>query len=203
MSEVAFYVLAALIVASALFVVTAPKAVYSVVGLLVNFLCLAIMYLTLNAEFLAVIQVIVYSGAILVLFLFVIALLSSGVRPISLGPNRLPRVAIPLALFGIVALGAMLFVIVEAIPPSPVVNPATATSIAGAAGEAGVFGSVADFGRALFTTYLLPFEATAFVLMIAVIGVIALAGDVDPPRSAKRRRRGGERDREPILKEGS
>ncbi len=75
-----------------------------------------------------------------------------------------------------------------------------ATTAATAAGNAGVFGSVADFGQALFTTYLLPFEATAFVLMIAVIGVIALAGDVDPPRPPRAKRL---RDREPILKEGS
>lgn len=199
MSEVVFYILAVLIVASAIFVVTASKAVYSVLGLLLNFLCLAIMYLTLSAEFLAVIQVIVYSGAILMLFLFVIALLSSGVRAFALGPNRLPRVLAPLSLFGLLALAGLLFVIVKSVAPTPI--PGTASSVAGLAGQPGVFGSVADFGRALFTTYLLPFEATAFILMIAVIGVIALAGDVDPPRVTTRRRR--EREREPILKEGS
>ena len=53
------------------------------------------MYFTLSAEFLAVIQIIVYSGAILMLFVFVIALLSSGVAPFNMGPNRLPKIAIP------------------------------------------------------------------------------------------------------------
>jgi NADH-quinone oxidoreductase subunit J len=195
---ITFWVLAVLIVASAVFVVSASRPVYSVVGLLVNFLCLAIMYLTLSAEFLAVIQVVVYSGAILVLFLFVIALLSSGVRAFSVGPNRLPRILAPVSLFAALGLGGLLFVIVES--TGPAAQPAT--TAATAAGNAGVFGSVADFGQALFTTYLLPFEATAFVLMIAVIGVIALAGDVDAPR-APRRKTLRQRERERILKEGS
>ncbi len=82
---ITFWILAVLIVASAVFVVSAARPVYSVLGLLFNFLCLAIMYLTLDAEFLAVIQVVVYSGAILMLFVFVIALLSSGVRAFSSG----------------------------------------------------------------------------------------------------------------------
>jgi NADH-quinone oxidoreductase subunit J len=195
---IAFWILAVLIVASAVYVVVASRPVYSVLGLLLNFVCLAIMYLTLGAEFLALIQIIVYSGAILMLFVFVIALLSSGVRPFALGPNRLPRVLFPVSIFGIVGLAGLLFVIVKSIAPAP--NPATVSSIPGAPGTAGVFGSVADFGRVLFTTYLLPFEATAFILMIAVIGVIALAGDVDPPRLAPRPR---SRQREPILKDRS
>lgn len=197
-----FVILAVLIVASATFVVAAPRAVYSVIALLANFLCLAIMYLTLSAEFLAVIQVMVYSGAILMLFVFVIALLSSGVKPFDVGPNRLPRIAIPAGAFAAIAFAGLIYVILQSAPPPD--HTANVSSIFGPVGEAGVFGSVADFGRALFTTYLLPFEATAFILMIAVIGVIALAGDVDPPRTV-RRRRGSEAkpEREPILKEGS
>jgi hypothetical protein len=81
-------------IASAVFTVTQKKPVYSVVGLLLNFIALAITYLTLHAEFLAVIQIVVYSGAILMLFVFVIALLSSGTKPFDVGPNRMPRVLI-------------------------------------------------------------------------------------------------------------
>jgi len=192
--HVLFAVLAVLLVGSAIFVISARHPVYSVVGLLVNFLTLATLFLSLNAEFLAVIQVVVYSGAILILFLFVIALLSSGVRPFSVGPNRLPRIAGPFAILGLIALAGMLFVIVQAITPAPIAS--NESSVLGHPGAANVFGSVADFGRSLFTTYLLPFEATAFVLMIAVIGVIALAGDVDPPRPTPKQRR----EREAILK---
>ena len=73
----------------------ARKPVYSVAGLLAHFLFLAITYFMLSAEFLAVIQLIVYSGAILMLFVFVIALLSSGVAPFAVGPDRLPKIAAP------------------------------------------------------------------------------------------------------------
>ncbi|MGH7659751.1 MAG: NADH-quinone oxidoreductase subunit J family protein [Vulcanimicrobiaceae bacterium] len=193
----AFVILAVLLVASAAFVVSAKRTVYGVIGLLLNFICLAIMYLTLDAEFIAVIQVLVYSGAILMLFLFVIALLSSGVRPFTPGKNRLPNVLIPLSVFAIVAFAGLIFTYAHTIP---MVFHASTSAKFGPAGEAGVFGSVADFGRALFTTYLLPFEATAFVLMIAVIGVVSLAGDIDPPRKGPGRRVTAGK-REPIVKE--
>src|SRR5579863_5830379 len=104
-----FYVLAFILIASAIFVVTAPKAVYSVVGLLVHFAALAILYFTLSAEFLAVIQIIVYSGAILMLFLFVIALLSSGIAPITVGPDRLPKIGVPAIFTVIVILGFLIY----------------------------------------------------------------------------------------------
>lgn len=196
---IVFWILAVLVVASAVFVVSAKRPVYSVIGLLANFAFLALMYLTLSAEFLALVQIIIYSGAILMLFVFVIALLSSGVRPFSVGPNRLPRIWSPVAIFVFFALGGLWLVMIVS-HPQIVQTAATTTSSAGPTGTAGVFGSVADFGKALFTTYLLPFEATAFILMIAVIGVVSLAGDSDPPPPRKRPRRS--REREPILREG-
>ena len=175
---IAFVVLALVMIASALFTVTARKPVHSVVGLLVNFVALAITYLTLQAEFLAAIQIVVYSGAILILFVFVIALLSSGTRPFDIGPDRMPRIVWPALLFGLIGLAA---IVVAALRSTFVPQP-----VAGAAGDAGVFGSVADFGLTLFTTQLLPFEVTAFVLMVAVIGVVLLAGDEGPDRRPKR-----------------
>jgi NADH-quinone oxidoreductase subunit J len=197
-----FYILAFALIASAIFVVTAQKAVYSVVGLLLHFAALAIMYFSLAAEFLAVIQIIVYSGAILMLFLFVIALLSSGVAPFTLGPNRLPKIAGPALFLVIVILGFLIYGIGHA--PPVAVHAATApSSVAGPVGAANVFGSVGDFGKALFTTYLLPFEITAFVLMVAVIGVILLAGDAAPYVQSRRRARIAEREmREAILRAG-
>jgi NADH-quinone oxidoreductase subunit J len=175
---IAFVVLALVMIASALFTVTASKPVHSVVGLLVNFTALAATYLTLHAEFLAVIQIIVYSGAILVLFVFVIALLSSGVKPFDIGPDRAPGVPWPAVAFGLIGLGAVVAVAVHA-TYAPVQIP-------NQTGQPDVFGSVANFGEALFTTYLLPFEVTAFVLMVAIIGVVLLAGDDLPVRPARR-----------------
>jgi len=216
-----FYVLAFVLIASAIFVITAQKAVYSVVGLLAHFAALAVMYFTLAAEFLAVIQIIVYSGAILMLFVFVIALLSSGVAPFSAGPNRLPKIAVPAILVVAVILGFSIYGVAH-VPnvaphgagPSALVNATfgapnpriaqTGTgSTQGPVGAANVFGSVGDFGKALFTTYLLPFEITAFILMVAVIGVILLAGDAAPYVQSRRRARIVERDmREAILRAG-
>jgi NADH-quinone oxidoreductase subunit J len=197
---IAFWVLAVVLVASAVFTVTAKKPVYSVVGLLLNFLALATTYLTLHAEFLAVIQIVIYSGAILVLFLFVIALLSSGVAPFASGPDRMPRALGPALALVVISLGLLAY----GLSRSPFLStPAAAQAPAGPPGAANVFGSVGDFGAALFTTHLLPFEVTAFILMVAVIGVVLLAGDAPPQRTLGHHigRRRGPRAREPIVKE--
>ncbi|MGA7354412.1 MAG: NADH-quinone oxidoreductase subunit J, partial [Candidatus Cybelea sp.] len=100
----AFWVLAVIIIASAVWTISASKPVYSVVALLLNFAALAVLYVTLSAEFLGVIQIIVYSGAILILFIFVIALLSSGVAPFATGPDRLPRIWLPGGIFVVASL---------------------------------------------------------------------------------------------------
>jgi NADH-quinone oxidoreductase subunit J len=189
-----FVVLSLVMIASAIFTVTAKKPVYSVVGLLLNFIALAVTYLTLHAEFLAVMQIVVYSGAILILFVFVIALLSSGTKPFEPGPNRMPHALYPALLFGVVGLGAIIVTIARSV--------FTTSIIPGRTGEANVFGSVADFGTALFTRNLLPFEVTAFVLMVAIIGVVLLAGDETPTarHAPKRLSREPISPREPIAR---
>lgn len=197
---IVFWLLAILLLVSAIFTITARKPVYSVVGLLANFVALAMLYLTLQAEFLAVVQIVIYSGAILILFVFVIALLSSGTAPFPVGPNRLPRATGPALVLVIVTLGLLVYGLAR---ETMVIVPKAPTSTPGAAGEANVFGSVHDFGAALFTTNLLPFEVTAFILMVAVIGVVMLAGDAAPAPtlgSHMPQRRARSRKREPIVK---
>jgi NADH-quinone oxidoreductase subunit J len=189
---IVFWILAILLIASAVFTVTAQKPVYSVVGLLVNFVALAATYLELHAEFLAVIQIIVYSGAILILFVFVIALLSSGVKPFEVGPNRAPRIAIPAILFAALVLAGIAATVAGT--HTGALSPA-----GGVTGNANAFGSVANFGAALFTTYLLPFEVTALILMVAVVGVVLIAGDEGPGGIVRRRKRRAIA-REPIVK---
>src|SRR5580700_5386362 len=110
---IAFWAVGTILVASAVWTIAASKPVYSVVALLLNFAALAVLYLTLSAEFLAVIQIIVYSGAILVLFVFVIALLSSGTAPFAAGPNRMPRIMVPALLFGIVGAAGIAYAAVR------------------------------------------------------------------------------------------
>lgn len=187
---IAFVILALLLIGSAIFTITARRAVHSVVGLLANFIVLAITYLTLQAEFLAVMQIVVYSGAILILFVFVIALLSSGVLPFSIGPDRMSRATPAIA----IALG---LAVVAGAAAAFLRTPLHIKAPGGSAGDALTFGSVADFGNALFYTNLLPFEITAFILMVAIVGVVLIAGDEQSPRARKKRR---SISREPILK---
>lgn len=193
-----FWILAAVLISSAVFVVTAAKPVHAVIGLLANFTALAAVYLMLSAEFLAVAQILVYSGAILILFLFVIALLSSGIGVVDLGPDKLSKIQGTVFLSLLVTLIA----IVNASAHSHI-GPHVAVVEALPVGAAGAFGSVANFGASLFTEQLLPFEVTALVLMVAIIGVVMIAGgpegNPEPKPPARPKRRG---EREPILPGG-
>lgn len=191
---IAFWILAILMIASAVFTVTATKPVHSVVGLLANFICLAAMYLTLQAEFLAVMQIVVYSGAILILFVFVIALLSSGVRPFEAGIDMMPRALYPAIVFAAIALAV---VTVTAVRTPIAIHQTVSTN--GTTGDANAFGSVANFGVALFAGNLLPFEVTAFVLMVAIVGVVLIAGD-EGPGGVVRRKKKRALGRESIVK---
>jgi NADH-quinone oxidoreductase subunit J len=195
-----FWILAVPLIASAILTISQKSPVYSVVGLLANFLTLAALYLTLNAEFLAIIQIVVYSGAILMLFVFVIALLSSGVGPFTEGPDRMPLALVPALIATFAGLAFLVYGIARG--PLGTLPAHRATSTLGQAGAADVFGSVGDFGVALFTTYLLPFEITALILMVAVIGVVLIAGDVAPRPTRGHHRKGRVREREPIVKAG-
>jgi NADH-quinone oxidoreductase subunit J len=193
-----FWLLAIGLVATSVLTVTARRPVYSVVYLIVNFVLLAATYVTLSAEFLGVIQVIVYASAILMLFLFVMALLSTSTAVFAVGPNRLPRATLPALGLVAVVFGLLVWGLTRA-PISIVPKPGTPQP--GPVGYPDSFGSTTNFGAALMTTHLLPFEVTAFVLMVAVIGVVMLAADAAPrtERQVLGRRR-GPRIREPIVK---
>ena len=194
---IGFWILALGMIASAVFIITAKKPVYSVIGLLANFIALAITYLTLHAEFIAVIQIVVYSGAILILFLFVIALLSSGTKAFDVGPDRMPKAVLPAV---VIALAALAFVLVGTLREKLGPPPGTITTMSDQTGVAGAFGSVADFGASLFSINLLPFEVTSFILMVAVIGVVLLAGDDMPARKVARPKRESIVKRESITR---
>lgn len=165
---VLFFALGSLMaVAGASGVVAARKPVHGVIALILHFLGLAALYLTLQAEFLAVVQVIVYAGAVMVLFLFVVALLTAHAQTPETRPGRLPGQG---WLAGVIAL-----LFLAALVPLGV-------AVAGRAGGwEGDFGGVIRFGRELLTTHVLAFEVLALVLMVAVIGVVILAGRPQRP----------------------
>jgi len=159
---VLFWICAVVIIATGLWVVSSRQPVHSVIGLIVNFAALAVLFLTLSAEFLAMMQIIIYAGAILVLFLFVIALLTIGDQPIEQGRGRLPFQVAPSIVAGLAALLAMAVGIRVAWSQS-------------AAGSTRDFGTVATFGTQLLTTHVFAFEVTAMILLIAIVGVIMMA----------------------------
>jgi NADH-quinone oxidoreductase subunit J len=157
----AFYILAALILGFGALVVTAKSTVHSVLFLVADFLCVAALYVTLNAPFLAVIQVMVYAGGIVVLYLFVVMLVNLKRPPEAHSdPRRLGRLGVVMAAAVLAELAAI-FAVGWAKPD----------------GVAGTLDAknVEQIGRALYGDYLIPFELASFLLLVAMIGAIILA----------------------------
>jgi NADH-quinone oxidoreductase subunit J len=169
-----FLVCALFAIAGALVTVFMKNPIHCAMGLLLTILCVAGLFLSLHAEFLAVIQLIVYAGAIVILFLFVIMLLG----PSSVGPRDQRGLFARLvggALF-LVGAGLSIYFIVRGARLAVLKEP-----------EAD-FGSVGSFGRLLFSDDLVPFELSAALLMVAVLGAVAVArGKVltGPAKAAK------------------
>jgi NADH-quinone oxidoreductase subunit J len=157
----AFYILAALILGFGVLVITAKSTVHSVLFLVADFLCVAALYVTLRAPFLAVIQVMVYAGGIVVLYLFVVMLVNLKRPPEAHSdPRRLSRLGVVMAAAVLAQLVAI-FAVGWA-RPSAVEGTLSAQN-------------VEQIGRALYTDYLIPFELASFLLLVAMIGAIILA----------------------------
>lgn len=155
-----FLILALVAIASALGMLLSRSAIYSALNLILNFVTISVLYLMLNAPFIALTQITVYAGAIMVLFLFVIMLL--GVESLRT-KDTLPWQQ-PLAIILAITLIAEAAYII-------VIRPATFIDISTV--EVG-FGSPRMIGEVLFETYLLPFEVTSVLLLVAMIGAIVL-----------------------------
>lgn len=158
-----FYTLAVVFVGSALMVITRRNPVIAALYLILNFFCLAGLYLTLHAQFIAVIQVLVYAGAIMVLFVFVIMLLNLGdEQHLSEQISWRKIVAAGLSVALLLEVLYIVGVIESGIPPGEV--------------SRGIeIGTVENIGRELFTTYLFPFEVTSVLLLAAIVGAVVLA----------------------------
>lgn len=164
METILFYVLAAVTLFSAIFVVFLRRPVHNVLFMILTMIGLATLFILLQAEFLAMVQIIVYAGAVMVLFLFVIMLLN-------LEEVSLPKEPRPLR-WGIgvilsLALVVILFPIFSRFVPS----------IVGKVQPGGVAGNVSNMeviAKELFTTYLLPFEVASVLLLAAIIGTVVI-----------------------------
>lgn len=165
--QVLFYVFAATAVMSALAVITFKNVVHSAVALAGTLLSVAGIFLTLHAEFLAGVQVIVYVGGILVLFIFVIMLISIEKSIIERQFNRQWVIAL---LTSLLLIGELGFVVWRGKDSLVLAEPAQAATSA-----LGVSGNSQLVGETLYGQYLLPFEVASILLLVAIVGAVALS----------------------------
>jgi NADH-quinone oxidoreductase subunit J len=165
MELVVFLIVAIISVVSAFLVVTQRNVIYSALFLILTLCGLAILFALLNAPFLAAIQIIVYAGAVMVLFLFVIMLLN--LKKDEFGRDR-KRIQKSLGI-----LFAILLLVEIAISIKLGISKSFLVGISPWLQEG--FGSPHSLGELLFTKYLLPFELTSVLLLVAIIGVVVLA----------------------------
>ena len=167
MDLILFYIFGAIAVLASLLVVGQRHPMYSVLLLIVSFGALAALYILLDAPFVAVTQIIIYAGAIMVLFLFVVMLLNAHREDDALPPAA--------AMFGGPGprwIGAVLSVVL-AIELGWALTRIQPTLFDPSAGDVS---SVREIGRRLFTDYAFAFEATSLLILVAMVGAVILAG---------------------------
>ncbi len=164
-----FIIFALIAVAAAVGVIISRKPVYSALFLLLNFVTLAGLYIMLEAQFIAAVQVIVYAGAIVVLFLFVVMLIGGGELTDIRDPQktlrqRLTAPRITALVLVLLLLAGMVFGLVTG-------------QLSAAQGSAATFdhGSAQAIASVLYTDYLLPFELAAVLLLVGLVGAVVLA----------------------------
>lgn len=161
MDGLLFLTCAFIAVACAINLIVQTHPISSAISLVGVMVSLAVLYLLLGGEFIAMAQIIVYAGAIMVLFIFVIMLLNAGAERKFKRPVWATVLGVPL-LFAF--LGMVGYFVQSRIPPTDVVQFGSWTG-----------GSTRAIGQALFTTYLLPFEVTSILILVAIVGAVVLA----------------------------
>jgi NADH-quinone oxidoreductase subunit J len=165
LEAIVFYTLAALIIGFGVLVVTTKNPVHCVLFLVANFLCVAMIYVLLAAEFLAIIQILVYAGGIVVLYLFVVMLVNLRRPPdAQIDTRRQARLGFVLA--------ALLLAEISAILMYSAMHPSNAVTVAP---QVTAGGNTETVGMLLYTDYLVPFEVASMLLLVAMVGAIVLA----------------------------
>lgn len=177
MHMILFFLFAGFCLAGAINLLIQSHPINSALSLIVVMTSLAVLYLLLGAEFLAAAQVIVYAGAIMVLFTFVVMLLNAGREDQTFGSHAARRVGFPAV---VVILGVISTVILKA-------------QGLGVARLSDGITSTEDLSKVLFTELLLPFEVTSILILIAILGAVALArhGHGDPHENGGEERTAG------------
>ena len=161
MTQILFWFLSVVAVFSALMVITSKNPVYSVLWLIVTFFAISGHYILLNAQFLAIVNIIVYAGAIMVLFLFVIMLMNLN-RETEPQKNRWLKLA------GAISGGCLMLVLVAALKD---VGDPKSDKILVYSGEIGL---IKNLGKELFTTYVVPFEISSVLFLSAMVGAVVI-----------------------------
>lgn len=159
---VLFFIFAAVCVAGAVNLLAQRHPINSALSLIVVMGSLAVLYLLLGAEFVAAVQIIIYAGAIMVLFVFVIMLLNAAEEEHGIGS----RVA---TFGGLPAVGVLIVLVIYSFTRPAEAAQSTALPIGGAGG------STNDIATLLFSKFLLPFEITSVLILIAIMGAVVLA----------------------------
>ena len=164
-TEILFYFLSILALVSAIAVVATKNPIHSVLWLIVVFFAISGHYIMLNAQFIGIVNLIVYAGAIMVLFLFVIMLMN-------LNADAEPKKNKWLKLAGIIAGGSLMLVMVAALKNADQITRMAQT-------KDGDIGLISNLGRVLFTEYVIPFEISSILFLSAMVGaaVIGKKGD--------------------------
>jgi NADH-quinone oxidoreductase subunit J len=170
MEKIVFFVFAALAILASIGVVAQRNPMHSVLLLIVSFAGLAGLYIQLDAPFTAVTQIIIYAGAIMVLFLFTVMLLNAHTEdealPVTLGPHAMK-------------LGAV-FSVILALELAYGLSKVAITSFSTDAAARSAVSNVTTIGTVLFTKYSFAFEATSILILVAMVGAVVIAGK---PRS--------------------
>ena len=163
-TEILFYAFSAVLVVAALGVITARNPVHCALFLVFCFFNSAVLWLLLEAEFLAIVLVLVYVGAVMVLFLFVVMMLDINIAQMREGFTRYAPLGVIIALLVILEIGSVVYV--------KTLGSAAAPAAASVAVEG--YSNTRALGELLYTKYLYPFEIAAVVLLVAIVAAIAL-----------------------------
>ena len=159
-TQILFWFLSVVAIFSALMVITSKNPVYSVLWLIATFFAISGHYILLNAQFLAIVNIIVYAGAIMVLFLFVIMLMN-------LNKKTEPQKNRWLKMAGAVAGGCLLLVLVAALKDTDIKQQQALVN-------EGNIGLIKNLGKELFTKYVVPFEISSILFLSAMVGAVVI-----------------------------
>jgi len=168
-TELAFFVLAVASIASALGVILFRNAVHSALSLILTLLFLALFYLQLGALFIAIVQILIYAGAIMVLFLFVVTMFASEASDTEL-QDRIPWQRWVAGILGLVLVGALSYLLFTgtAIDSSAIATGGSLSHVVNTQGN------IEAFGLALFHGFAFPFEVTSLLIVVALLGALVL-----------------------------